>query len=93
VRHLQVQEINYPLFEVAWIAGGEDSVAFQTEGISAIGFGLKPTDPNQRGIHTPDDLKDSDCLARFLAISSIITTPEALSTAPGNLNPFGSSPT
>lgn len=41
--------------EVAWIAGGEDSMAFQAEGISAIGFGQKPTDPDQRAIHTPDD--------------------------------------
>jgi aminopeptidase YwaD len=45
--------------EVAWIAGGEDSVAFQTEEISAIGFGQKPTDPSQRGIHTPDDTIDN----------------------------------
>ncbi|KQL55140.1 hypothetical protein AN964_17575 [Heyndrickxia shackletonii] len=41
--------------EVAWIAGGEDSVAFQKEGITAIGLGQKPTDPAQRGIHSPDD--------------------------------------
>jgi len=41
--------------EVAWIAGGEDSVAFQKEGITAIGLGQKPTDPTQRGIHSPDD--------------------------------------
>ncbi|MGV3466038.1 MAG: M28 family metallopeptidase [Heyndrickxia sp.] len=41
--------------EVARITGGEDSVAFQKEGITAIGLGQKPTDPTQRGIHSPDD--------------------------------------
>jgi Iap family predicted aminopeptidase len=41
--------------EVAWIAGSEDSVVFQNEGITAIGLGQKPTDPKQRSIHTPDD--------------------------------------
>lgn len=41
--------------EVAWIYGGEDSMAFQAEGIPAIGLGQKPTDSSQRGIHTPDD--------------------------------------
>jgi aminopeptidase YwaD len=41
--------------EVAWIYGGEDSVAFQSKGIPAIGLGQKPTDSSQRGIHTPDD--------------------------------------
>jgi hypothetical protein len=41
--------------EIAWISGGEDSAAFQNEGITAIGLGQKPTDPTQRGIHTPDD--------------------------------------
>lgn len=41
--------------ETVWIYGGEDSAAFQANGIPAIGLGQKPTDPNQRGIHTPDD--------------------------------------
>ncbi|WP_442599962.1 M28 family metallopeptidase [Neobacillus sp. D3-1R] len=45
--------------EVAWIAGGEDSMAFQAEGMTAIGLGQKPTDPNQRGIHTPDDTMEN----------------------------------
>jgi aminopeptidase YwaD len=45
--------------DVAWISGGEDSMAFQTENMTAIGFGQKPTDPKQRGIHTPDDTMEN----------------------------------
>lgn len=41
--------------EAAWISGGEDSIAFQQEVITAIGLGQKPTDPAQRGIHSPED--------------------------------------
>jgi aminopeptidase YwaD len=45
--------------DFAWISGGEDSVAFQNEGITAIGLGQKPTDSIQRGIHTPDDTMEN----------------------------------
>lgn len=45
--------------DVAWISGGEDSFAFQNGGIHAIGLGQKPTDLNQRSIHTPDDSLDN----------------------------------
>ncbi|MFS0673447.1 M20/M25/M40 family metallo-hydrolase [Ornithinibacillus sp. 179-J 7C1 HS] len=41
--------------EATWIYGSEDSVAFQEKQIPAIGLGQKPIDPNQRGIHTPED--------------------------------------
>lgn len=45
--------------DIRWITGGEDSMAFQTAGIPAVGLGQKPTDPNQRGIHSPDDTKEN----------------------------------
>jgi aminopeptidase YwaD len=41
--------------DVRWIAGGEDSMAFQAAGIAAVGLGQKPTEPKQRGIHSPED--------------------------------------
>ncbi|WAH38134.1 hypothetical protein NZD86_06505 [Alicyclobacillus dauci] len=41
--------------ETAWIAGGEDSMAFQREGIDAIGIGQKPTLPESVQIHSPMD--------------------------------------
>ncbi|MFD1739046.1 M28 family metallopeptidase [Bacillus salitolerans] len=41
--------------EIAWIAGGEDSFAFQAVNIPAIGLGQKPTERKERSIHTPDD--------------------------------------
>lgn len=41
--------------ETAWIAGGEDSMAFQREGIDAIGIGQKPTLHESVQIHSPMD--------------------------------------
>jgi aminopeptidase YwaD len=41
--------------ETAWITGSEDSMAFQREGIDAIGIGQKPTLFQSVQIHSPMD--------------------------------------
>jgi hypothetical protein len=41
--------------QVQWVTGGDDSMAFQRAGLTALGLGQQPTQPWPGAFHTPDD--------------------------------------